>query len=1251
MKNGINHIFLYLAVAFFGVSLLFYLYIERGAIGASEEKYLQSVKVRVREEVTQSQQELLEAKAVLQKTPNPTFSNLLVASKYPYYVFKNRQLVFWSDHRFIPDYQTVGKITTPRLVEFEQGKYLISKATALKNGDTLDVFSAITIYRHYENQNNYLQSGYDPDLFSIEPQNVSTLVGKPYQNVFDDQRNFVFSVVPPKSDVFRNQSTPINTIILGLLTLLFLGIYVLQWMYFFIKSHHYSVGFVILAVYLVLVRALMLYYGIPFIFYENELFNSRHYASSDLAPSLGDLLLNVLFTVVLLLYLVNYYYRSRLYFWLTHQNQWIRSLASLACVWVSYAAFFIYYYELNSIYEKSMFTLDITLSIAFSPLKIACLVIFVGLSSAYFLSVHLLAGIFIRCCQPWWRAFMVFLLGSGLATVALLVLKIPMEYIFLVHSFYFLLLFFTRLPRILYSFRYITSIYFFTAALFCAVITTYVVYYQEDQKEIGYKQEFGTQLLADNDRNGEFFLDRANANISQDSLLQLTFLRDTIFARERIQSRVKSKLLSKYLDKYETEVLSFDEEGRSLENNASAPNYQYYVNKYQIPAYKTKYANIYFVNEFGGNFIKQYLAFAEVTKENTLLGYVILDLKQREELPQSVYPELLMDKNFIQAPETRQYSYALYSPDNKILYSNGSYNYERKMPIGILKNNALFREGLNLFDYRHIGVRGANGRSIVVSSLDYPFKNVFSNFSFLYLILVLFVIILIILYAVKYGFSKFNVNYSTKIQILLNAAFFLPLLLVVVITLSVISSNYVTNQENTYINNTKNIANNFIPYLTRSIQPLDSVAGSGQNSISEDKLTEELAKIARDADVDINLFQNNGLLRVATKPLMYEGKLLSKQINPYAYRHLLEDKENQILLSESLGDLQYRTAYVAVKSAKGQPLGVLSVPYFESKRELEEQMIDIIASVLSIFAAMFIVFIVVSYFASNSLINPLKLLTQKIRKTNLDKLTESLVWRSDDEIGLLIGEYNRMLLKLDESKQALSASEKQSAWREMAKQVAHEIKNPLTPMKLTLQQLQRTMPKDGTPKSQKIEKTFDTLLDQIDNLSDIATSFSDFAKMPPLKQELFDLTSVLSKAADLYADDPKITLDRQIENRETLVVGDRSLMGRIITNLIINGIQSVPETRRPTILLKLNAGEGNVNLEVRDNGMGIPESIRSKVFFPNFSTKLGGSGVGLAIAKRGIEHANGSIWLESEEGQGTTFFISLPLAQQNTEQN
>jgi signal transduction histidine kinase len=336
--------------------------------------------------------------------------------------------------------------------------------------------------------------------------------------------------------------------------------------------------------------------------------------------------------------------------------------------------------------------------------------------------------------------------------------------------------------------------------------------------------------------------------------------------------------------------------------------------------------------------------------------------------------------------------------------------------------------------------------------------------------------------------------------------------------------------------------------------------------------------------------------------------------------------------------------YIGLREYKDDTLlGIVSIPFFEARSELNRQIIEILSTIMNIFTGIFIGFLIMSYFASRILTVPLRLITHKIRKTSLNKYNEPLHWASDDEIGLLVGEYNRMLLNLEASKKALALSEKESAWREMAQQVAHEIKNPLTPMKLTLQHLLRALRRDNPEAAQLTERSFHTLLDQVDTLSDIATSFSAFAKMPTPKEEKFDIAAVLRKTVDLYQNDANAEIETSIQAHEVFAKGDSQLMGRIFTNLILNGVQSVPVSRKPHIILQLEVNNQHVRISITDNGSGIAENIRHKVFLPNFSTKYAGSGIGLAVAKRGIEHGGGEIWFETIEGEGTTFFIQLPL--------
>ena len=345
-------------------------------------------------------------------------------------------------------------------------------------------------------------------------------------------------------------------------------------------------------------------------------------------------------------------------------------------------------------------------------------------------------------------------------------------------------------------------------------------------------------------------------------------------------------------------------------------------------------------------------------------------------------------------------------------------------------------------------------------------------------------------------------------------------------------------------------------------------------------------------------------------------------------------------MEEAIGSLNFSSAYVVVKSSEtGDILGIVSIPFFESHTKAQRQIIEIISSVTNLFTISFIALLALAYFLSIRLTEPLKMLADKFQKTSFGDDNQAIEYHSNDEIGLLVKEYNGMLVKLEKSKEALARNEKESAWREIAKQVAHEIKNPLTPMKLTLQHLQRR-----SVDNSDLKRPVDTLLAQIDTLNDIATSFSAFAKMPRPKEEMFNISEVLEQTLVLYRNDEQVNLKTTICEGEFLVRGDDKLMGRIFTNIILNAIQSVPVGRQKQLEVSLKKlGENKIILTVKDNGKGIDLVDQERIFLPSFTTKSTGTGIGLAVAKRGVELTGGKIWFETKENIGTSFFIEYPL--------
>lgn len=304
---------------------------------------------------------------------------------------------------------------------------------------------------------------------------------------------------------------------------------------------------------------------------------------------------------------------------------------------------------------------------------------------------------------------------------------------------------------------------------------------------------------------------------------------------------------------------------------------------------------------------------------------------------------------------------------------------------------------------------------------------------------------------------------------------------------------------------------------------------------------------------------------------------------------------------------------------------------------------DFISTILNVYVFLFLLAGAIAISISNGITSPLISLSEKIKLLKLGKKNESLEWHRKDEIGALIDTYNDMLVQLDQSANMLAKTERDLAWREMAKQVAHEIKNPLTPMKLSIQYLEKAIGSQPERAATLIEKVSATLIEQIDNLAQIANEFSNFAKMPQAKNERIILNEIVETVHDLFRkrEDMDILLEEPIT--DLIIFADHNHLVRILNNILKNSIQAIPDQRKGLIKIRLWAESKNAIISIQDNGKGIPDEMKDKVFTPNFTTKSSGTGLGLAISANMIESFNGKIWFDSTEGMGTTFYVEIPL--------
>ena len=1192
------------------------------------DTYTRYISTRIHQELRISGNELKLVEKSFQNRKDDLSPFEALHVKYPFYIFKDGDLVFWSEYKFVPKYTLVAGDENSKYVQFPIGEFIVSRKDL---GEGWEAFSCIPLSFQYSIENNYINSGLNEEIFTHKNIDIHNFQTPDSYSIYTTGKKYLFSL-----DFSTANSIVSNTVLYILLALSLLSIGFLMAGIFYLVNELSRQGRLLWATLILLfglaaLRGMMLWMDYPFSIIDFRLFNARYFASSEISPSLGDLFLNTLFFSFASWFVLNNYYKSTIVRKIVHSGKH-RFLYSIILSVASLLILLYLSYIFMEVYSNSQFTLDITKSIRFNTIKVVSLLIFILSSGIYFIYNHIALRLYISLMGniKSFKGFLPIILVSLVFAIVLLLLGEEIWILIPVHLLYWLLLIFFYLPGNLGTLKYSTYLYFLLTAFICSFTGAINLYYVNASKNILEKHKYAFQLLNENDLFAEYLLSESMDVIAKDQFIR-NRLKAIFSSKEVVEQKIKKIILPDYLDKYEVHISVFDDEGNVTVKKADYTNYYQALAKVERDSFKTDYKKIFFVNEKMDSPLKKYMGFQEIYENDLLLGSVILELVHKKNSPNSVYPELLVDKKFITPRQYNNYQYAIY--DDKLLLSKGYFNYEKYFDESALLKKDLYLQGMVINEYHHLGIESADGKIVIISNEEYSFKNILSNFSFLFFLLLIFVLLFIGGYIYYFQYRKVQINYATKILVYLNVAFFLPLFIVSVVTLSLISNYYRTSQSKSFVKKAEHLSNTILNHLeTYQDDPF-----------WESRLENDIAQLADFTDSDINLYNKKGELLYSHHPAIFDRNLLSRQVNPEAYVSIINNGVTELMLSESLGRLKYNAVYMPIKSYRtGELLAILNIPYFESRQELNQQLGGILTTTLNIFSIIFIVFAGLSYFASRILTSPLNIITQKIRKTTFGE-NKPLDWNSKDEIGLLITEYNSMLLKLEQNRQALSKSEKESAWREMAKQVAHEIKNPLTPMKLKIQHMQRSWKEQSSNAEEFTQKGLQSLLDQVNILSEIASSFAAFAKMPIPKNEAFDLSEVLKSTVNLYNNTHDVHVDIKVEEGECRIEGDRDLMGAIFTNLIINAIQSVPYERKPKVGFLLSRRDNKVLIEINDNGIGIPDAIKDKVFLPNFSTKETGSGIGLAVAKRGIEHAGGRIWFETKTGEGTSFFIEIPL--------
>jgi signal transduction histidine kinase len=423
--------------------------------------------------------------------------------------------------------------------------------------------------------------------------------------------------------------------------------------------------------------------------------------------------------------------------------------------------------------------------------------------------------------------------------------------------------------------------------------------------------------------------------------------------------------------------------------------------------------------------------------------------------------------------------------------------------------------------------------------------------------------------------------------------------------------------------------------LSTSTYPLTS---RNLGLIFKDKI-HELAQIH---NLEINIYSLNGKLLKSSKA-SFSIDTVSPPIPKYILKLVQSSIEKRYVDIKNIDGVKNRSSYSQIKDEKFKPLGILNIPYVEDDGFYEKELQSFLIRLGQVYSFMLVIAFALAYFLSTYITQSLKTISDKLSETSLNQKNEKIVLEANSkEINLLIKAYNGMV-ELEKSAVKLAQSEREEAWREMAKQVAHEIKNPLTPMRLTVQSFQRKFDANDIELPQKLKDYTETLIQQIDTMSAVASAFSNFASMPAQQNENLNVVEVVELALDIFNEEFIVF---ESDEKEITSKMDRTQLIRIITNLVKNAIQSIPENQEhKSVLVSVRRHPKEVIILVKDNGIGIENQFLDKIFEPKFTTKNSGMGLGLGIIKNIIENYKGTITFESEYGKGTTFMVALPLIQ------
>lgn len=1165
--------------------------------------------------------------------------NSIVKKKYGIFLYSvddggTLSMHFWSSQLALPPSETYAMGELESFWNLPNGYYVLIKRFVDAGGMRLVAYAMIPIQSNF-----FLDTANLPDKFFFSKTAdrrvaLSPLAETPFA-VKSPAGNTLFFLAKKETGAVPYNSTLTLLLRLGAIAFLLLFIHLVAESFARRKKVWASIAF--LGSMLLLIRVATYLFPAVLNLRQFELFDPTIYGSNVVQKTLGDLLFNSIFFCWFVLFAwskVSHIERigNSLPLWL----RWVVGVAAL-CLLI-YSTFIISS-VIRSIVADSRISFDVT---DFASLTIYTAVGFLVLAclslSYYYFTQMLFRVIFPLFKSNTWPIYfaigfagLVYLTArSGDPTV---LFYIPVLAWLLIYT-----LLVNRKGLIFHNLRINIAGILFWIFVFSVSIAA-IMLSENKSAELARRKLYAEKMGDQTDPTTERLMSIAIAYLDSDFLTSnfprfrdsatSRYLRDSIIGRSDIE-------------KYNTRLYVFDSAGRGYFNDDPATE-ETLNSILLMQARPTMTPDLFY---YAVSFDK----FTYIAKKNVFdtsrvrqgALYIVSSLKKYS--GDALFPVLFRQEKSSDPENSNIYSYAIYNK-GQLASRSDKYPFPISLSEDQIPRNATERHVNG--DYDELWYRSSSEKIVVLARKRDTIIESITLFSWIFcsfLLLISLVQLISVILKTGYHWKGFRALFQTNIRTQVhNTIIFISIFSFIIIGVATISffiSRY--NRTN------KDKLSRAMVIMTNEMQKkiaehevfddqltiLDSAANQGLRN-----LVNEMADIH---GVDVNVYDLQGNLKVSSASTFYERGVLSKKINPVAFYHVNRLKQVEWVQDESIGDFTYLSIYAPVRKEKsGNVYAYLSIPYFTSQQELNQEISNFIVTVINLNAFIFLIAGIIALFITNRITRSFSLISAKMKDVNLGRMNEAIVWNRSDEIGELVQEYNKMVAKLEQSAAALAKTEREGAWREMARQVAHEIKNPLTPMKLSIQYLQKAIDGNQPNVKELSGNVARTLIEQIDHLSKIAADFSQFANIGNIKPERFNLHEVLHSLKGLYESGENVEFAWRPLDRELMVDADKTQLNRLFTNLFANAVEASNGHCRIEVTEELT--NNRVRINIRDFGEGIAPETQSRIFMPNFTTKSSGTGLGLAMCKGIVEQARGAIWFETELGKGTVFHVELPL--------